>query len=370
VRVAIAHDQLAHLAGGERVVLAMAKAFPGAPIYTSLYEPDAEFPEFRELDVRVSPLNRFSILRRNHRWALPFTASAFDRMRIDADVVLCSSAGWAHGVTTHRPETRKIVYCHTPARWLYQSQRYLGEGKVMWRAGLRLLHGRLLSWDKHAAASAHLYLANSKAVRDRIRDCYGIEAELLPPPLNLDTSGRRQPVAGIEPGYLLCVSRLLPYKNVGQIIDAVRSLDGVKLVVLGTGPEEEQLREIAPASVRFLSNVSDENLRWLYENSVALVSASYEDFGLAVVEAASFGKPAAALRWGGFLDSVIEDRTGVFFDEPTSTAIAAALQQLLSRDWEPGEIAQHAVSSFGEPAFIERLQHIVSKEFARAPRPS
>jgi glycosyltransferase involved in cell wall biosynthesis len=364
VRVAIAHDQLAHLAGGERVVLAMAKAFPGAPIYTSLYEPDAEFPEFRDLDVRVSPLNRFSILRRNHRWALPFTASAFDRMRIDADVVLCSSAGWAHGVTT-RGDAKKIVYCHTPARWLYQSERYLGEGKLMWRAGLRLLRRRLLSWDKRAAASAHLYLANSKAVRDRIRDCYGIEAELLPPPLNLDTSGRREPVAGIEPGYLLCVSRLLPYKNVGQIIDAVGSLDdNVELVVLGTGPEEGRLRALAePRRVRFLSNVSDENLRWLYANSVALVSASYEDFGLAVVEAASFGKPAAALRWGGFLDSVVEDRTGVFFDEPASTAIAVALRRILSRRWEENDIANHAISNFGEESFIERLRSIVGRVY-------
>ena len=367
MRVAIVHDQLAHLAGGERVVLAMAKAFPNAPVYTSLYEPDAEFPEFRSIDVRPSFLNRSSMLRHHHRWALPLMTTAFDRMDVDADVVLCSSAGWAHGVKT-QPTARKIVYCHTPARWLYQRDRYLGEGKLAWRAGLRLLHGRLLAWDKRAAASAHMYLANSKAVSDRIRNCYGIEANVLPPPLNLNASGTQEPLGGIEPGYVLCVSRLLPYKNIGQIIEAVRTLEGVRLIVVGTGPDEGRLRSTSPGSVKFLSNVSDASLRWLYANSSGVVSASYEDFGLAVIEAASFGKPAAALRWGGFLDSVIEDRTGVFFDEPTSPLIAAALRRLLSREWEPDEISQHAFSSFGEQSFIERLQHIVAEEFARASR--
>jgi glycosyltransferase involved in cell wall biosynthesis len=361
VRVAIVHDQLAHLAGGERVVLAMAKAFPGAPVFTSLYEPDAEFPEFRELDIRPTFLNRSSLLRRHHRWAMPLMATAFDRMNVDADVVVCSSAGWAHGVSI-RPSARKVVYCHTPARWLYQRERYVGDGKLAWRAGLRLLQGRLLSWDKRAAASAHVYLANSRAVSDRIRSCYGIEARVLPPPLNLDPSGAQQPIAGIQPGYVLCVSRLLPYKNVGQIIQAVGKIEGARLVVVGTGPDESALRSIAPKSVRFLSNVTDESLRWLYANCAAIVSASYEDFGLAVVEAASLGKPAAALRWGGFLDSVVEEHTGIFFDEPTAADIAGALQEVLSREWDGHFIKQHALSNFGEQSFIENIQRVVDDQ--------
>jgi glycosyltransferase involved in cell wall biosynthesis len=366
LRVAIVHDQLAHLAGGERVVLAMAKAFPEAPIYTSLYEPEAEFPEFRRLDIRTTSLNRLGFLRRHHRWALPLMAPTFTRMRLDADIVLCSSAGWAHGVTAP-PHARKIVYCHTPARWLYQRDRYLGEGKLAWRAGLGLLHGWLLAWDKRAAASAHRYLVNSHAVRERVGNCYGIDAEVVAPPLNLNPAGSQVPVAGVTPGYLLCVSRLLPYKNVAQVVEAHKHVDGVPLVIVGTGPDQTHLRTMASPNVRFLSNIPDSSLRWLYANCAGVVAAAYEDFGLAVIEAAAFGRPAAALRWGGFLDSVVEDRTGVFFDEPTAPAIAEALRRLLSHSWDSDDIGRHAADNFGEPSFINRIRRIVEEEFSRTP---
>src|ERR671923_1711210 len=115
--VAIVHDYLTQRGGAERVVLSMLKAFPGAPVYTSLYYPEGTFEEFREIEIRRSFLDRAVPLRRRHRLALPLLASAFSRMRVDAEVAVCSSSGWAHGA---RVRGRKVVYCHTPARWLYQ----------------------------------------------------------------------------------------------------------------------------------------------------------------------------------------------------------------------------------------------------------
>ncbi len=119
--VAIVHDYLTQRGGAERVVLAMHRAFPAAPIYTSLYEPDLTFPEFRDVDVRPSYLNRSQLLRRHHRLALPLLAHAFSKIEVDEKIVLCSSSGWAHGIHT---TGTKLVYCHCPARWLYKRADY------------------------------------------------------------------------------------------------------------------------------------------------------------------------------------------------------------------------------------------------------
>ena len=120
-RVALVHDYVTQRGGAERVVLAMAAALPGAPLYTSLYEPASTYEEFGSIDIRTSPLDRVALLRRKHRLALPLLAATFSRMHVDADVVLCSSSGWAHGART---DGRKIVYCHSPAKWLYAPDRY------------------------------------------------------------------------------------------------------------------------------------------------------------------------------------------------------------------------------------------------------
>lgn len=122
--VALVHDYLTQRGGAERVVLSLRRAFPDAPIYTSLYDPAGTFPEFGAADVQPLPLNLLAPLRRRHRLALGLLAPSFSRLRVEADVVVCSSSGWAHGTAA---TGRKIVYCHAPARWLYQGERYLGE---------------------------------------------------------------------------------------------------------------------------------------------------------------------------------------------------------------------------------------------------
>ena len=357
--VALVHDYLTQRGGAERVVLAMARAFPGAPIYTSLFEPAGTFPEFRDLDVRPLALNAVGPLRRRHRAALPLLAPSFSRLRVQADAVLCSSSGWAHGAVV---SGRKIVYCHTPARWLYQTDRYLGAGLDARRLALAPLRPALLRWDARAAASADRYLANSTAVAERVRETYGREAEVLPAPPSLGPAGLREPVAGIEPGFLLCVSRLLPYKNVGAVIEAAAAT-GERLVVVGAGPLEASLRAAAPAHVAVLGAVSDEQLRWLYAASAGVVAAGYEDYGLVPLEAAAFGKPAAALRFGGFLDTVDEGRTGIFFDRAEPASIADAVRALIAASWDASALERHA-DRFSEQRFAARLQAIVAGEAA------
>jgi glycosyltransferase involved in cell wall biosynthesis len=359
VRIALVHDYLTQRGGAERVALSLRKAFPGSPLYTSLYEPERTFDEFRQVDVRTLWLDRFQPLRTRHRLALPFLAPEFSRLELDADVAVCSSSGWAHGA---RVTGRKVVYCHTPARWLYQPDRYLGTTSPLGaRSALRIARRRLLAWDRAAAASASRYLANSTVVRDRIRETYGIDAEIVHPPCPVDPAGPQSRVEGVEPGYFLCVARLLPYKNVDAVLDAFRGLRDERLVVVGSGPEEARLHREAPANATFLCDVSDDELRWLFAASAGLVAASYEDFGLTPVEAAAFGRPTAALRFGGYLDTVREGVTGVFFDSPQAAEIQAAVRQLRDTAWHAGAIATHA-DRFSEQRFVERIRAIVAAE--------
>ncbi|GAA2168242.1 glycosyltransferase involved in cell wall biosynthesis [Humibacillus xanthopallidus] len=360
-RVAIAHDYLTQRGGAERVVLALHRAFPDATIHTTLYDPDGTYPEFRDARIVTSPINRIGLLRREHRAALPLLPYAVSRLRVDADVVVASSSGWAHGVPT---TGRKIVYCHAPARWLYQADAYLGDeaGRSTKARALDAMSGWLRRWDRRAAASADVYLANSTVVRERIEAAYGIDAAVVPPPYGVDAAGELSPVAALADwadGYLLVVSRLLPYKNVDVAIDAVRGLPE-RLVVVGHGPEAEQLRAAAPENVRLVSGLTDAELRWTYAHARALLGPSLEDFGLTPLEAATFGVPTLALHAGGYLDTIDEQVNGLFFEEPTVGAVREAITTTRDRAWSHEAIRAHA-EAFSEERFHERIRAEVSR---------
>ena len=356
--VALVHDYLTQRGGAERVALTLAETFPGAPLHTAFYDRDTTFPELARCDVRPLPLDRIAVLRAHHRVAMPLLAPAFSRLHLDAAVTVCSSSGWAHGV---RAAGRKVVYCHTPARWLYQTDRYLRGSSPAVRAAMRVLGPPLRRWDRAAAVGAHRYLANSTVVRRRIADTYGIDAEVVPPPNRFEVDGPTSSLDGIEPGFVLCVSRLLPYKNVDAVVAAFASLPDLRLVVVGGGPLAGALAADAPANVHLAGDVDDARLRWCYRNASALVAASYEDFGLTPVEAAAAGLPVAVLRWGGFLDTTVEGETGVFFDDPEPGAIAAAVRELGRRSWDPAALAGHA-ARYSPAAFAARLRAVVAEE--------
>jgi glycosyltransferase involved in cell wall biosynthesis len=216
-----------------------------------------------------------------------------------------------------------------------------------------------MRWDRKAASSADLYLTSSTAVKRRIRDAYGLEAQLVPPPHSLNPSGEQLTVADLAPGFFLCVARLLPYKNVDAVIRALELLPNLRLVIVGTGPDLARLRRIAASNVRFVGAINDGELRWLYSNCAGIVAASYEDYGLTPLEGAAFGKPAAVLRWGGFVDTVLEGTTGVFFDQPRPADIAGALGQLMSAGFDREAIRAHA-SLYSEDQFVRKMQDIAA----------
>ena len=353
-RVAIVHDYLTQRGGAERVVLALLRTFPKARLVTSVYSAEGTFPEFAAQGVETTWLDRLPLLRQDPRRALPLLAPTFDRVVIkDVDVVIASSSGWAHGVRTSAP---KIVYCYNPPRWLHQPEEYLAGLGPLPQFVSRAMGPYLRRWDQRAAASAAAYIGISTPVVDRIRSAYGRDALLVPPPVTIDVTGPREPVEGIEPGFLLTVARARGYKNTDVVIDAMDRLAGERLVVVGDTRES--------ARVRGVGRVSDAQLRWLYENCRALVSASYEDFGLTPLEANAFGRPAVVLRAGGFLDTLVEGVTGVFIEEPTAAAVADAVRALPSVDRDA--VCAHA-QRYSEAAFAKRMREIVADIWRPAP---
>lgn len=359
--VAIAHDYLTQRGGAERVVLAMHRAFPEAKIYTTLYDPDGTYPEFRDLDIVTSPLNRLGVFRRDHRVALPLLAPASSALQVPADIVVTSTSGWAHGFRTRG---RVLAYCHSPARWLYLSEQYLGgESRGPKALALAALKPFLVQWDKRAARKAHRYFANSSVVRARIRDVYGLEPDIFHPPHSVATDGPVEPIAGLEDfigdgGHFLVVSRLLPYKNADQAMEAFRGLNE-RLLIIGAGPLFDVLEAARPDNVRLARHLSDAEMRWAYSSCRALIAPSFEDFGITPLEGAAWGKPAIALRAGGYLDTVVEGVTGEFFENPSASEIRAAVVAFGPERWDQSKIRSHS-EQFSEQRFRERLREEVA----------
>ncbi len=355
-RVAVVHDYLTQFGGSERVALAMVEAMPGARLITSCYGPGRTFPEFAEHTVETTWLNHWSLFRRDARWALPLLARAFQGYHVaDADVVVCSNIGWAHGVSTDAP---KIVYCHNPARWLYQPDDYFGRfAKVLSPLGGRAAAMR--ARDKEWAQQAAVYLVNSTSVQERVRRHYGIQARLLPPPPGLLPEGPTQAVPGVQPGFLLSVARPRGYKNVAALAQAVEASPAERLVSVGGLPRHPEGRAWSERIVA-PGRVNDAQLRWLYANAAALVATSYEFFGLAPVEAFGFGTPVVALRAGGYLDSCVDGVTGVWVEDPSVAAVVDGLQRFRSASFDRETIIAHG-AQWSPQRFAGRLAAVITE---------
>jgi glycosyltransferase involved in cell wall biosynthesis len=355
--VALAHDYLTQRGGAERALLALARAFPDASLHTTVYERSTTYDDFASRDVRTTPLQRIGPLRRNPRLALPLLAPVVARHHVDAAVTICQTTGWAHGLPV---SGAKIVYAHNTPRWLYQRAEYLANLPRWYGWGLAPLATPLRRWDRRAAADADVVIAGSGVARARIRAHWGRDAEVVYPPPGLSADGPQAPVAGIEPGFLLSVARLLPYKRVDVILDAVSGLDHARLVVVGEGPDAARLAARAPGGTRFLPSVDDDQLRWLYANASALVTAAQEDFGLTPLEAMGFGTPVVAVAAGGFLETIEHEVSGLHFDAPNAHSLRSALRRAETHDWDRDALRARA-EEFSERSFAARFQALVAE---------
>jgi glycosyltransferase involved in cell wall biosynthesis len=356
--VAIVHDYLNQLGGAERVVLELSHMWPEAPIYTSLYRAGSTFPGFEGHDVRATILDRLPV-DRGFRNLFPLYPAAFRMLgEIDADVVLASSSGWAH-MARVTPGALHVVYCYTPARWLYQPEHLQIQDThslrlAMARPALR----RFRRVDRKAALRADLYIAISANVQRRIRSTYGIDAAMVPPPVDI---ARFRPTPRGE--RLLVVSRLLPYKHVELLVRAATRA-GMGLDVVGDGPLLPTLRQIAGPGIRLHGAVDDDVVVELMQDCNAVCVAAEEDFGLVAVEAQAAGKPVVAYGRGGALETVDEGFTGVFFHERTEESVIAAITASERVDTSPECIAERA-RRFSPAAFRARLAQVLEEALER-----
>lgn len=331
-RVAIVHDYLNQRGGAERVVLELAKIWPQAPVYTSLYRAESTFPEFKDREIRTSPLDRLPV-DRGFRGLFPLYPAAFRQFgRLPHDVVISSSSGWAHGVRTAE-HSFHAVYCYTPARWLYGGD-YLGVSRreKLLEPAMRVLR----RWDRAAARRADLYIAISEEVRQRIKHRYGVDAPVVYPPVDVDRFRPRP-----RGDRLLVVSRLLPYKRVDLVVDAATRA-GCALDVVGSGPALDDLRRRAGPTVDFHDQLGDADITRLMEGCRAFCLPGREDFGITPIEANAAGKPVVAFGGGGALETIEDGKTGVFFREHTVDAVLDALRRCDEVGTSPEVIATSA----------------------------
>ena len=347
--VALVHDYLNQRGGAERVLLELAWMWRHAPIYTSIYRPDSTFPEFARFDIHTSPLDRLPV-DKGFRSLLPLYPYAFRNFgRIDADLVISSSSGFAHHARV-TPRAVHVVYCYTPARWLYSDQ-YLGprsRRELAVRPALRSMRRA----DRAAALRADLYIAISLHVQRRIREAYGIEAPVVPPPVDVHRFTPRP-----RGERLLVVSRLIAYRRVDAIVRAATSA-GIGLDVVGTGPELQRLQALGGPTVEFHGAIPDDDVTELMESARACCVGGVEDFGIVAVEAQAAGKPVIAFGAGGALETIEEGFSGVYFTDYDTDTVLDAIRRCDALDTPPELIAMRA-RRFSQAAFRVRLLDVL-----------
>lgn len=346
MKVALVHDDLTQRGGAERVVLSLARLFPDAPIYTTVFDAEGTFPEFADREVRTSPLQRLPHRGPTARALLPLYPAALAALRPRGfDAVISSTSRFAHGIQTGA--TPHLSYCHNPARFLYQGQDYFGEGSPVagWlRPALSPLLGALRAWDRRAAERPDQYVANSAVVAERIKALYGRDAIVVHPPVEVEriAAGPRRAPASVPDGpYYLVVSRLLAYKRVDLAAAACRAR-GARLVIVGDGPGRATVEAAAGPLCELRGVVSDDDLLALLHGCRAVLHPGEEDFGFMPLEANAAGKPVVTVAAAGALETVVDGTTGVLFRGQHVEALNAALDRLESRTWDPEVLRAHA----------------------------
>lgn len=347
------------------MVLSLHRRWPDAPIYTTFYDPEGTFPEFKDAHIITPSVNRVGLLRSDPRRALPLLPFISSRIQVKEPVAVVSSSGWAHGF---RYSGSTLVYCHTPARWVYLLEDYLGVAGARSVKGFaaRALRPMLKKWDRRAMSRRSQIVANSTVVQERIRRVYGAEVPTVFPPHTAAIAAETEPIPQAEgiatEGFLLSVARLMPYKNVGVAVQAAQ-LAGKNLLIIGKGPDEERLRALAKSSgVVFAKDVSDAQLAWAYAHADALIAVSYEDFGITPLEASARGVPTIALRAGGYLDTIRDGVNGLFIEEPSVDALVEGIDRLEATTWDEDAMRRHA-EHFSESRFVREVGEFVETLF-------
>jgi glycosyltransferase involved in cell wall biosynthesis len=361
-RVAVVHDWLTIPGGSEQVVLELLGMFPGAELFTSVYDPSPWPAQITGRPVNASWLNRLPGATRHYPKLLPLMNGAFRSFDLSAfDLVLSSSHANAKNVRTS-PGTLHVCYCHTPMRYAWE-EGFL-EGEEVGRATRMLLPpllARLRRQDLAGAAGPDVFVANSAHVAERIKRYYGRESAIVHPPVDVEH------YLGLErhPGdYYLAFGRVVPYKRVDLAVGACSRL-GRRLKVAGDGRAMAAVRARASgAGVEFLGKVADGERDALLRGARALLFPGEEDFGIVPVEAQAAGVPVIAYGLGGAEETVRDGVTGTLFAEQSESALAGAIERFEALALEEADVRDNA-RRFGRERFREEMAAVIARAAAR-----
>ena len=356
-RVAIVHYWLVSMRGGERVVERLLGLYPGADIFTHVYDPARMSAAITGARVTTSYIDRLPGAKRFYQYYLPFMPMALEQLDLSGyDLVISSESGPAKGVITD-PGSLHVCYCHSPMRYLWDHyHQYRKAANPLARTAMPLVYNWLRQWDASSSARVDRFAANSAFVRSRIRKVWRREAEVIHPPVETSLF---TPSLEVDDEYLW-VGAMVPYKRPDLAVDAFNA-SGRKLLMVGQGGMLKSLKARARPNIRFVDRLSFNDLRRAYARSRAFVMTAEEDFGIAPVEAMASGRPVVAYAGGGAMETVVADRTGVFFDRQDTEALVDAVERLEA--FLPHFDRNHAIEQagrFSPEIFDERISRFIA----------
>lgn len=324
MKVALVYDRINKFGGAERVLLALHKLFPNAPLYTSVYDPQ-KAPWAKVFEIRTSFLQKLPIPKSAHEYYPFLMGFAFESFNFDEfDLVISVTHEFAKGIIT-KPNTKHICYCLNPVGYLWDSHDDYFYSKPQWFKKITkpLILG-MRFYDKHISHRPDEYLTISKTVQERIKRIYGRESEVIYPPVQFPNSKHQTPTDN----FFLIVSRLVPQKRIDIAVKAFNKL-GLPLKIIGTGKEFKSLKNLSKKNIEFLGHLSDDEVSKYYLSCRAVIIPGEEDFNLVAVETQSFGKPVIAYGRGGVTETVKSGQTGWFFEKQTAKVLAETIKKVL-----------------------------------------
>tara|TARA_R110002096_G_scaffold310126_8_gene504717 strand:+ start:5740 stop:6939 length:1200 start_codon:yes stop_codon:yes gene_type:complete len=354
---AIAHDFLIQMGGAENVVEVVAKEFSEAPIFTSATFGENLFPVFKTNRVHNTWMQRLPGMQKHHKKLFFLYPFAFKSLRLpENSLAWISSSSFSKWIP--KPRGAKFVcYCHTPPRFFWNPDVYLENeiGNPILRKMVRALMPIFRWSDRRQARKVDLFIANSKNVQQRIRDCYGRESVVIYPPVDVE----RFQVSDRTEDFFLIVSRLVAYKRIDLAVEAFSRI-GKKLIIIGDGPDRARLESMAGPTIEFLGRAPNETVTEKMATCRGFVFPGSEDFGITPVEAQACGKPVIAFRNGGALETVIDGETGVFFDEPDPDSLREAVLNFENTSWNRDTIRKNA-ERFSRDRFLTETCETIAK---------
>jgi glycosyltransferase involved in cell wall biosynthesis len=357
LRVAIIHDWLTGMRGGERVLQALCELFPRAHLFTLVHVPGVVSAPIARLPLQSSFVERLPRAWRWYRHYLPLFPAAVEQFDLDGFDLVISSSHCAVKSVVVPGRARHLCYCHSPMRYAWdQFNAYFGPARLGRASGAaRAVLRRMARWDRDTSGRPDRYVANSQYVAQRIRRYYNRRAVVVPPPVDTFFYTPCSTPSGSNPPdrYFLVVSALVPYKRLELAIDASRQVN-IPLKIVGEGTELPRLQALAGPTVEFLGRRTDEQVRDLYRGALAVLLPGEEDFGIVPVEAQACGRPVVALGLGGALETVVDGVTGVLVRDSQPASWAAALDRVASA---PAAFTPEASRANAERFSRERFMH-------------